>query len=157
MTEDEERNLYLLVGQIVVTWAYVESALDMLISLIHHVRGGRAIQAEVPRSLDNKTAYLKSAHKLGLVPSEDLLGLALAITAIQDRRHTIVHGSISDASAKTVTFHRFRYNKDRHVSEERTMSAKDLSALQAEIDALSSQILALTGRQADDAIENHVG
>ena len=85
---------YQLVGMITVSWAFIETSLDLSNFQILHRGGGKEIQTDMPVSLKPKIAFFRKAHdRLPRLASLKAEGLALVaqIVAQKESRHSFVH------------------------------------------------------------------
>lgn len=84
-----------LVGALVLTWARLESYIDICVAVIHETWGRDEIQHDLPPSLDRELDYLKAAAA-GWQFSEEacarLLALLPRIHSLKTYRHDFVHG-----------------------------------------------------------------
>lgn len=89
----EMNDVYLIIGKIVAGWGAIDFALDALASIIHR----QAPAAELPRSLRQKTRFLRRAvetvEMLRPFAVEGTQALD-RINALKQKRHRIVHGIV---------------------------------------------------------------
>jgi hypothetical protein len=94
--DDEYRKMLLtVIGALIVSWAYLENAIDAWVTLIHETGGAEDIQANLPASLDRELDYLKAAWKTTEVSEplkEEGLRLMAEIHRLKSFRHDLVHG-----------------------------------------------------------------
>jgi len=124
------RNVSMAVGQLVVSWAFVEQVLDMCIAVVYQSLDCKYIGPEIPRSTKRKVEFLKTAiktHRKLARFQTDLALLSSALT-LADARHTVVHGVISEYDDKkgAITFVMLDAKPQIHHEMRRTVTFKSL-------------------------------
>ena len=112
--------LSMAVGQLILSWSFVEVSLDQWVAVVYQGVGGKQIEREIPRGLDRKIKFLRRCFKRipALEPfaeeATDILSRAKKLSSI---RHTIVHGFVSkyDPHTQTMTFVKLDARKDRDI------------------------------------------
>lgn len=88
--------LFQKVGEVTVTWAYLENAVDLCIEAIHHRWNGEATNMEIPRtSFARKLTYFRDWYNSDEKYSElfpDFLSVVDMLEAASVHRHRLVHG-----------------------------------------------------------------
>jgi len=90
--------IYLGVGHLVVSWSFVEIALDHWITLVYHNVDGKKIEKQIPRNLTDKLQFLTRCFERidALAPfSMECLPCLEKIETLSETRHFIVHGVLS--------------------------------------------------------------
>jgi len=93
---DYHASFLTMVGALVITWAHIERAVDVLVQYIHD-HGGTAIQNDLPPTLDRELDYLKEALQRRLLPhpiADEVASLMERIHQLKDFRHNLVHGIV---------------------------------------------------------------
>ena len=104
------------IGRFIVHWGHAEAGLDIANLVILH-NGGKAIDRQLPRSLDRKLSFFRKAHtkveKYKLFAAR-ALPLAQSLADVREFRHNITHGVhwgyLSEDVEKLVI--RFQYTPD---------------------------------------------
>ena len=103
---ETREKLLAVIGGLIVTWAYMENAIDGWVEVIHITGGAQEIQENLPPSLDRELDYIKKAWKTTKVSSglkiegEKILA---EIHRLKDFRHKLVHG-LADINSMEDTF-----------------------------------------------------
>ena len=111
--------LSMSVGQLVLSWSFVENSLDQWVAIIYQGVGGKQIEREIPRALKRKIKFLRRCFKnIALLEpfAEEAIELLGQAKDVSDIRHIVVHGYISkyDSNTQTVTFVKLDARKDIH-------------------------------------------
>ena len=111
--------LSMAVGQMVLSWSFVEVSLDQWVAIIYQGVGGRNLAEEIPRALTRKIKFLRRCFRniAALDPfAEEATKLLDRAKEISEIRHTVVHGYISkyEPHTQTVTFVKLDAEKDIH-------------------------------------------
>lgn len=110
---DDLKQLYCAIGKAIVTWSIVERFLDMCILVIHGSYGlTLPYIKEIPRSLKNKTDFIKKALKDSdvLRPlSNDGIMLMNKINALKDSRHNLSHGMLLNIYPNSFDIQKFNH------------------------------------------------
>lgn len=92
------RAVYEAIGQLTVSWAHLELLLDAVVRSLHDLWGGKTLEAEIPRSLKRKIAYVRKCFKR--IPAFEGDGAVVVLEMMDDiekyseRRHWCVHGAV---------------------------------------------------------------
>ena len=93
--KSSDRLLLEQVGRLTVAWAHLEFALDAMILLIHRTMDGSVHEKRLPRPLERKIEYLRSAFSRLGITATDAASYERFLTDIEAAavtRHDIVHG-----------------------------------------------------------------
>lgn len=104
--------LFFAVGRIVISWAYVEMAIDQCVTLVYRKCGGKSIESPAPKLLKRKCDFLKRAFKK--IPEldafkDEALALITKVLDIAEQRHEI-HGAFFGIDNKTGAFMFLKYD-----------------------------------------------
>jgi hypothetical protein len=124
--------LFLAIGEVTVTLAYLELYIDMCIDAIFLHWGGRDLGIEPPRtSFSRKIAFMREWLKQHPDAARVFPTLPEELTAISDGadfRHSLVHSIVVDMEqyevSGIVTIFNVRRNKQRVVNKSRTAKTK---------------------------------
>jgi len=126
-------DLFQVLGEVTVTWAFLDSLIDDCIQDIHKNWGGKTIIKEVPNiSLERKMAYLRKWHAEGPRISEifpTLLDIVDALESAVEHRHRLIHGILLPLEfTKTgkISFYRERVRKKGGQPESVTFTLKSV-------------------------------
>ena len=154
MAEQEEIPiaLYVVVGRIVVSWAYLEMAVDQCVIIAHKGCGGNNIEQDIPKTLKQKIKFLKkSFSELKSLSKFKDEGLALTsrVADFAEERHRLAHGAFVGIDPKigSYKFVKLDYNKT-------TFKALTSRRTFLELDQIGKQILDLSAEYA--AISNRM-
>lgn len=123
------KTLFLAVGEMTVTWAYLEAVLDQCIDAICEIWGGKELGIEIPRtSLSRKLEFMREWHKRYPKASSLFPDLPARLNTVgegSDFRHALIHGIVFDMTAYEVTgtARILRTERDRKRGYKRSMSA----------------------------------
>jgi hypothetical protein len=125
-------SLYTAVGHLVISWAFVDRALDFWIAIIFHDAGGKEIELQIPSAFDRKTKFLRRCFRRieALSPfSEEALPYIEAACGFSNTRHFVVHGTMSDyrPEGHIFTFVNLRPDKPKTMHQ---LSQLHISAVQ---------------------------
>lgn len=123
---------FAILGMFTSAWARAEYALDGCILVIFHFYGGKDLETELPRALENKTKFLKRAYKTlpSLAPfAEEGVEIAGRFTALKIDRHDLIHGIVSLGLGDSDKFQLFRMIPGAQVptKRERAFSYRELA------------------------------
>ncbi len=97
MDNPYRERFFAAVGELVLTWSLLESAVDASVHIIHQKVGGHEIEEQVPWALAKKLKFLRRCfrqiHRLS-PQSETAVALFLEVGSASDLRHDIVHGVV---------------------------------------------------------------
>ena len=102
--EDAEKFLS-SIGLVTIIWAKTESVLDLIVSVIYSPGGGDKLEAELPRALDRKLTFLRKCYtRLDALKAVQASGIEIVerFHAIKQRRHDLIHGAVSRATADSI-------------------------------------------------------
>jgi hypothetical protein len=135
--------LFSRIGELTVTWAFVEFAVDLCISEIHENWGGTDVEPDKPRTAFNRKitylrAWYKARHNAVLFPQFDLTIDMLELA--NEHRQNFIHGMhesiltfpTSGAATLLRTLH-----KGRHAWVRTTYSLADMRLLRRHMLALA--------------------
>jgi hypothetical protein len=114
---EDLKQLYYVIGKAIIAWSTLERILDMCVLVIHGSYGLTLPSIkEIPRSLENKTDFIKKA--LRDTDSDYLRSLSKSgtkimnkINAIKDSRHNLTHGMLLNIYPKSFDIQKFNYKK----------------------------------------------
>ena len=143
--------LSLSVGQLILSWSFIEVSLDQWVAIIYQGGGGQKIEREIPRAINRKIKFLRRCFKsiAALEPfaeeATNLLGSAKELSGI---RHIIVHGypSTYDPDTQTVTFVKLDAGRDIHRVNETPLTFAQLLDAGGKCLDLSTDVTRLTKR-----------
>lgn len=147
-TKKAANEIFLLVGQCIVTFAALEAGLDLSISYIHNDYGGSKLEIEVPRTgLKRKLTYLCLAIKrLEDVPRKsDLKKLIAEIKRASKTRNLIAHGVINISSTAKEKIHLHLSFSHYHGARLSSLSRSGLSDFCHLVNDLAQAMGAYTG------------
>lgn len=152
---DDYQALCKAVGFIVVNWAIMEQSLDGCVSLVFHEYAGKARRKNLPGPLSAKLEFLTdcfstipklSGHK------DRALTLFSRIESVASRRHDLVHGAITDVTAKDGVFYfaKLDYQKQAY-------RVRDVHLDLRRFDELAESVLDLGSEVAQLGMDLHEG
>ena len=113
--------LFSALGKIVYAWNYVEFYIDSCKLIIWHHYGGNSMPKwkQIPRSLNNKIAYIRDAlqiDKLAFLKhdGEILMG---RIEQLSENRHKMIHSCFKHANTDSFDFYKYDYKNDHNILE----------------------------------------
>ena len=95
---------YTVVGELVISWAFVEQKIDLCMGVIFDNLDCSAIQTQLPRGAKRKVRFLKRAFKEipALAPfAAEIAPLLSLAKALAQTRHTTVHGTLAGYDEQT--------------------------------------------------------
>jgi hypothetical protein len=112
-------DLYRSIGELVVRWVMIEQNIDMTVAIVYRHCGGKALEKEIPRSLDKKLQFLKKAFArvATLAPKRnEVRDLIQRIKAESSYRHDLVHSRFSETEFYDGKFQlvKFDYEPEMH-------------------------------------------
>ena len=96
-TSRADEAFFAAVGRLTLSWGHLGIALDAMVEIMYHGFGGREIEPEMPRQLQRKITFLRTAFKklpLGQKAIQGYLGLFDQIEAAAQTRHDMIHGAV---------------------------------------------------------------
>jgi len=106
-TSEELNPLFSAVGAIVVQWGQAEQTLDMIVAMIYHSYGGKAVGKRIPQPLNQKLKFVrKCAETINELRShrQHIEKLAFDFEQLSSRRHELVHGAVASFNDSEGTF-----------------------------------------------------
>ncbi len=86
------------IGHIVINWSATEQSLDLAVSTVFRLSGGKTLEDELPRSLSRKTKFMRNAFRKlpALSPlAQSGMELMSTIDRCAKQRHEMVHGALA--------------------------------------------------------------
>jgi hypothetical protein len=127
-------SLFQAIGEVTVTWAFLDSIVDDCLEEIHEKWGGKTVNNEIPHiSMERKITYLRRWH--GQVKNMStifpgLLNTVDALEAAVEQRHRIIHGIsvnlLEFQNTGKVSFYRDRVRRKGGNPESVTFTFKGL-------------------------------
>lgn len=152
-----------LVGGITVTWALLESALDICIDRLFFVWGANAVVTEIPRTaMNRKITFLREVFKPDVLITTLFPTMGNIIDRIEhlsEQRHHMIHGvaSLVFADDGSIEVKRLFRSKAGLMAAVATVRPADLEALIHDIHTLATflaefaAILSKTENDGDEA------
>lgn len=137
--------LFRRIGEITVTWAYLEHAVDAVIHVVHHDFEGKTVNPEIPStpSFARKMTYLRewyASHEKWEVLFPQFLDVVTLLEAASTNRHRIIHGLALEIGA----YEKTGINKvERRIRKKRTVTIETATYTIAGMRNLRNHILAL--------------
>lgn len=101
------QTLFQRIGEVTVTWAYLEFAVDNVIGVLHTKWGGQKEGYEIPKtSFSRKLEYLRTWYAGDYrwpVVFPNFLDVIAMLDAASESRHRIIHGVATDIRAFPAT------------------------------------------------------
>ncbi len=130
---DDLKQLYCAIGRAIVAWSTLERILDMCVLIIHGSYGlTLPYIKEIPRSLTNKTDFIKKALKDSdaLRPlSNDGIKLMNKINTLKNSRHNLSHGMLLNIYSTSFDIQKFNYKERTFNDMKITIKLNDLLQL----------------------------
>jgi hypothetical protein len=104
--DSTDEAFFAAVGRLTLAWGVIDSALEVMVLIIHTGFEGRKIEREAPMSLSRKIIYLKKCFSriAELRPvKEILIPLFEEVREGSEMRHNIIHGFLLSIPDGTVT------------------------------------------------------
>lgn len=97
-------SLFKTIGFVVVQWSHCEQTLELLVNTLFRQYGGNKLpkRKKMPKQLGEKIAFVKECalHIPSLAPFRaEIEVLVSNFEALKQKRHDLVHGALSDATA----------------------------------------------------------
>jgi hypothetical protein len=92
-------DLFKAIGQVTVTWAYLETAIDLLVSEIWHRWSGNNLGLELPRTaMNRKLTFLRNWHERSKYAGlfQDFNVMLDQVEEASEHRHQLIHGIAAD-------------------------------------------------------------
>lgn len=107
------------IGHVVISWSFIEHALDQFVAIARQHGGGSGIDDELPRALKRKLTVIRTALKKSkalLSFSEEGLGIIEEISELSEKRHSLVHGVLYTLQQDLgkLQFAKFEYSSNKH-------------------------------------------
>jgi hypothetical protein len=163
VTPDIVGYLYQPAGALVLSWAFVEQALDACIAVVYQSTQGRCFEPKLPRSVKRKTRFLKLSHRMvDVLKPLAAVGLPLFSEAnrLAQIRHTVVHGAISDFDHATnkIVFRMLDSTGTKHREEYRKLRIDEILKAGTEANHLARKLADFAQRlietcMPDDPVE----
>ena len=152
ISHEDYTDIFVCVGRIVVPFASVEAAVDMIIAAIFQ-KGGKVIEMKLPKGFCDRIDYIEEGLKtlpiLAGVRDEGLAVLNALRTEAKVRNH-VVHSYVTNFNAKNkvaeFTMLDSHLDKQMHTEVVRHCSLRSLSETGLRITRLGDRIHALTDR-----------
>ena len=143
-TSPEDENFFGAVGRLVISWGHLEFSLDCMVEIIHIGFGGAEIEPEIPRTLQRKIRFLRTAFKRMPLPQDAIQGYTALfgdIEAAAQTRHDIVHGIVIEHIEQSgeATMVRALRNKRGVEKRENKFTTKDILDAAVNVQRLSSK------------------
>lgn len=102
MTESDpvdphELAFFASVGRLAVTWAFLETNIDMIVTVTYREAGGDQIEDEMPRALKRKLRYLTKVFTSSAQLADfrrRVMPILKVVAKESNVRHDIIHGSV---------------------------------------------------------------
>ncbi len=103
-TTPADEEFFAAIGRLTISWAQLESGIDLTVLMLHHNLNGRQFQREIPWTLSRKLRYirkcfngLKATHgKAFELLAPAIEKLTAEIEAASEFRHDLLHGFALD-------------------------------------------------------------
>lgn len=121
-----------------------------MVFLIFHKFGGKTIahKQEIPRSLDNKLKYLRKAfNNIDILGPLNELSLPIieCISILSKKRHTLIHGVLTNINFEGYDFIKREYGKEFHDIHDLIIRIDDIILLENMSLGLIGQLVQLLG------------
>jgi hypothetical protein len=63
-TSDADEGFFGAIGRMTISWGHLELGLDCMVEVLYRLSKGNTIEPEIPRSLQRKITFLRSAWKV---------------------------------------------------------------------------------------------
>lgn len=152
--KEEINALYQIIGFMTVTWSLLERGLDRIALTIYKGCEGHTIKRKVPQSLKEKLKYIEdSFNKLPVLSGYQKEGLAIVEKTrdLSTKRHTLIHGAISNLCPENSTYVFTKYNfHDKGVKLETTpFSPPDFQSVSEDCRNLAESVAFFSVRLID--------
>ena len=104
--DSTDEAFFAAVGRLALAWGIIDSALEVMVLMIHAGFGGSKIERDAPMSLSRKVDYLKKCVSRidELKPAKEILvPLFNEVRDESEMRHDIIHGILLSIPDGTVT------------------------------------------------------
>ena len=85
------------IGRLTISWGHLELGLDCMVEVLYRGFNGNTIEPEIPRSLQRKITFLRSAWKSQPIAANGINGYLKFLDRVQtaaQTRHDIIHGVV---------------------------------------------------------------
>lgn len=122
-------------GSVTANWAMLEIGIDFIVAVTFHEYGKHPKQAEIPRSMMRKIAYLRDYATLPTLAhwKEEILELADAAEKLKEARHDATHGAVMEHGEGGTKVLRLLYEKAFHRGIDKHITAESLRLLEMQI------------------------
>lgn len=96
-TSDADEGFFGAIGRMTISWGHLELGLDCMVEVIYRLFKGNTIEPEIPRSLQRKITFLRSAWKNQPIAANGINGYLKFLDRVQtaaQTRHDIIHGVV---------------------------------------------------------------
>jgi hypothetical protein len=140
--------LFASIGRLTISWAIIEGSLDVIVSIIHHRIGGKAIEPEMPWALKRKLKYIRRCFsKIEALKSfaDPVPNLMTDILSASEMRQNIIHGVATHHPQGASTIKMTRLIRGGEFYFRKNFQVTTIEILQAAVAAnkLSARILAV--------------
>jgi len=153
-------DLFRAIGEVTVSWSYLETAVDAWIDAIWFSWGGQALGIERPRtSLGRKLDFIRKwygGEEKWPVLFPDLLKLTVdRIDRLSDHRHLIIHGLSLDFAdfpeTGITTLELVKHKRGQRLRANRAYTVSDIKALRDDTTKLAIMVGAIVEIFATDS------
>ena len=145
------------IGFVVINWALVERQIDYAVSIAFKNCGGKKLRkkGDIPRSLSQKLDFLKlSFNRFEVLKAfkSDGEKLICRTNELSDRRHDLVHGTITSMEPVdgAFTFQMVKYAKEDHLyPPEFKFDPSEFDMLAKSLGDHLTELIAFVGKLAD--------
>ena len=103
-TSPDDEQFFGAIGRLTISWAHLELGLDCMVEILYRGFEGNTIEPEMPRNLQRKITYLRTAFQkfpIGTKAVEGYLKLLNRVQTAAQTRHDIIHGVVIEQAERS--------------------------------------------------------
>ena len=144
-TSPADQEFFAAIGRLTISWGHLGLGLDCMVEIIHHGFGGREIEPVMPRALQRKITYLRTAFKKLPIEQEALQGYLTLFDQIEtaaQTRHDIIHGVVIEHAERSgeATMVRATRHGERVTKKRFKMTTRDILKAARDTQKLNSKV-----------------
>jgi hypothetical protein len=102
-TSEADEAFFGAIGRLTISWEHLELGLDCMVQILYYRFKGNTIQRKIPRNLQPKITFLRSAWKRLLIGdgSNGYLKFLDRVETAAQTRHEIIHGVVVEQAERS--------------------------------------------------------
>ncbi len=148
--------LYMAVGELIISWAFVEQKIDICVGIVFGNLDCSRIQTTFPQGTKRKVQFLKRAFKEipELAPFANSVPQFSLAKHLAHIRHTAVHGTLAgyDAESQTVIFDMFDSDGLGQKIDEERIPMRDMLRISGQCQDLTKRLHLIAENLAESFI-----